>query len=192
MHRVSQPWRVAACASTESRRGFRLTQTAAHSARRDGRTGRFDSCRKTGLRRKLRWRLDAASTCPTGRKLMRVLRPQKYQPLLAMHAVARSPIIDPVCGDVLQDKDGERRSVEIHERGDRDKVRYRRAGASLSGVEAATQCECDISAWRRWASEAEVLHAAHKPLAAQACHKLTRGRAKAGKGRSRALSRSGA
>jgi hypothetical protein len=123
---------------------------------------------------------------------MRISRPQNGQQVLAMHVVARSPIIDPVCGDVLQSNDGERRSVEIHERGDRDKVRYRRAGANLAGSEAAALCECDISAWRHWASEAEVLHAAHKPLAAQACHKQGRSRTKARKRRSRTLSRSGA
>jgi len=109
-----------------------------------------------------------------------------------MHPVARNPIIDPVCGDVLQGGDGERRSVEIHERGERDKVRYRRAGANLDGTEAAAVCECDIAAWRHWAREAEVLHEAHKPLAAQACHQQRRGRTKARKPRSLALSRSGA
>ena len=67
--------------------------------------------------------------------------------------------------DVLEGKDGERRSVEMHERDDDDRVRYRRAGGNLGVGESATLCECDISAWRRWATEAEVLHAAHKPLA---------------------------
>lgn len=74
----------------------------------------------------------------------------------------RSPLVDPVQGDVLEGPDGERRSVEVHGRDCSEKVRYRRAGGDRSGEASAQLLECGIEDWRRWAENAEVVHAAHR------------------------------
>ncbi len=75
----------------------------------------------------------------------------------------RNPRTNPVYGDVLEDQDGERRSVEIRERDDSDHVHYRRAGAHLPVTHAPALLRCGILEWQSWARDADVLHAAHKP-----------------------------
>jgi hypothetical protein len=82
----------------------------------------------------------------------------------------RDPRTDPVCGDVVEDDSGERRSVEKRARGAADTVHYRCAGGVALDDPRALR-ECAISAWRCWADGAEILHAAHKPFEPPAARK---------------------
>ena len=86
----------------------------------------------------------------------------------------RSPRTNPIYGDVLEDRNGERRSVEIRERKDSDHVHYRCAGANLPVSHTPALLECGILDWQSWASDADILHTAHKPAETPASRRARR------------------
>lgn len=92
---------------------------------------------------------------------MPIARTRGHIPRVIVSDTGRSPLHDPVYGDVVEGADGERRSVELQER-IAGTVHYRRAGGDAVDEHGASQ-ECSLADWRRWSSDGCVLHAAHKP-----------------------------
>ena len=69
----------------------------------------------------------------------------------------RNPRLRPAAGDVLQDKNGNRRAVCAGPTGAQWLVTYNLIVPQL-GTVATSQC-CTLSAWRQWAAGASVVNA---------------------------------
>lgn len=86
---------------------------------------------------------------------MRATRIRNLALLDGQSMTTHDPLNNPVCGDLVEGADGERRFVEVRSRS-RSGVRYRAARVG-GGTLDPSRHTCSLTAWRRWARQGQVL-----------------------------------